>query len=68
MEFNARYDARDGKLVWRFSTIARQGQVGGDTWASFPICSAPQRQRLDLRKFRGSQRARCRGRGSLDNE
>ena len=26
------YDARTGEQVWRFSTIAREGQPGGDTW------------------------------------
>ncbi len=30
------FDARDGKLIWRFSTIAREGQPGGDTWGALP--------------------------------
>ncbi len=30
------YDARTGSLVWRFSTIAREGQPGGDTWGQLP--------------------------------
>jgi len=30
------YDARDGKLVWRFNTIAHKGQAGGDTWGELP--------------------------------
>ena len=30
------YDARTGKQVWRFSTIAREGQPGGDTWGKLP--------------------------------
>ena len=30
------YDARNGEQVWRFSTIAREGQPGGDTWGKLP--------------------------------
>jgi alcohol dehydrogenase (cytochrome c) len=30
------YDVRTGEQVWRFSTIAREGQPGGDTWGSLP--------------------------------
>ena len=30
------YDARTGEPVWRFSTIAREGQSGGDTWGGLP--------------------------------
>ena len=30
------YDARDGKPVWRFNTIAHEGQAGGDTWGQLP--------------------------------
>jgi alcohol dehydrogenase (cytochrome c) len=30
------YDARSGESVWRFSTIAREGQPGGDTWGPLP--------------------------------
>jgi alcohol dehydrogenase (cytochrome c) len=30
------YDARTGEQVWRFSTIAREGQPGGDTWGRLP--------------------------------
>ena len=26
------WDARTGKLVWRFHSVARPGEVGGDTW------------------------------------
>ena len=26
------YDAGDGSLLWRFLTIAREGEPGGDTW------------------------------------
>ncbi|MDQ6666176.1 MAG: pyrroloquinoline quinone-dependent dehydrogenase [Acidobacteriota bacterium] len=26
------FDARTGKLVWRFHTVARPGEFGGDTW------------------------------------
>jgi alcohol dehydrogenase (cytochrome c) len=30
-------DARTGREVWRFNTIARPGQPGGDTWNSAPM-------------------------------
>jgi len=30
------WDARTGEPVWRFSTIAREGQPGGDTWGQLP--------------------------------
>jgi alcohol dehydrogenase (cytochrome c) len=30
------YDAGTGEPVWRFSTIAREGQAGGDTWGELP--------------------------------
>src|SRR4029453_1475895 len=26
------YDAQTGERLWRFNTIAREGQSGGDTW------------------------------------
>jgi quinoprotein glucose dehydrogenase len=28
------FDASSGKLVWTFHTVARTGEVGGDTWAA----------------------------------
>jgi alcohol dehydrogenase (cytochrome c) len=30
--FISAWDARTGKEVWRFYTIAKQGELGGDTW------------------------------------
>ncbi len=30
------YDARTGERLWRFNTIAREGQPGGETWGSLP--------------------------------
>jgi alcohol dehydrogenase (cytochrome c) len=30
------YDVRTGEPVWRFSTIAREGQAGGNTWGRLP--------------------------------
>src|SRR5205814_10067902 len=32
--FISAYDAKTGKEVWRFKTIALQGEPGGDTWGS----------------------------------
>jgi alcohol dehydrogenase (cytochrome c) len=34
--FISAYDANTGKLVWRFYTIARNGEPGGDTWGGLP--------------------------------
>ncbi len=30
--FISAYDANDGSLLWRFSTVAQAGEPGGDTW------------------------------------
>jgi alcohol dehydrogenase (cytochrome c) len=30
-------DGRDGRLLWRTSTLALPGQPGGDTWSDLPI-------------------------------
>ncbi len=30
------YDANNGKLIWKFETIAREGQPNGDTWGGLP--------------------------------
>jgi len=30
--FISAYDADDGSLLWRFSTVAKAGEPGGDTW------------------------------------
>jgi alcohol dehydrogenase (cytochrome c) len=32
--FISAYDAKTGKEVWRFRTVALQGEPGGDTWGS----------------------------------
>jgi alcohol dehydrogenase (cytochrome c) len=32
--FISAYDAQTGKQLWRFHTVARQGEPGGDTWGS----------------------------------
>ncbi len=30
------YDAETGKQLWKFNTIARTGETGGDTWGNVP--------------------------------
>jgi alcohol dehydrogenase (cytochrome c) len=30
------YDANSGKQLWKFNTVARNGQPGGDTWGRLP--------------------------------
>jgi len=34
--FISAYEAGTGKLLWRFFTIARTGEPGGDTWGKLP--------------------------------
>src|SRR5499427_8070479 len=34
--FISAYDAQTGKELWRFDTIASQGNLGGDTWGPLP--------------------------------
>ncbi len=37
--FISAYDAKTGKEVWRFWTVALTGQPGGDTWGGLPDAS-----------------------------
>ena len=30
------YDAKDGRQLWKFGTVALTGEVGGDTWGGLP--------------------------------
>jgi len=34
--FISAYDTQTGKLVWKFYTIAKEGELGGDTWGKLP--------------------------------
>jgi alcohol dehydrogenase (cytochrome c) len=34
--FISAYDAETGRLVWKFHTVARTGEPGGDTWGTLP--------------------------------
>jgi len=34
--FISAYDAETGKLLWKFHTIAKDGEPGGDTWGKLP--------------------------------
>jgi alcohol dehydrogenase (cytochrome c) len=30
------YDTADGKMLWKFYTVAKEGEPGGDTWGKLP--------------------------------
>jgi alcohol dehydrogenase (cytochrome c) len=34
--FISAYDAATGKQLWRFNTVAQQGELGGDSWGKLP--------------------------------
>ena len=34
--FISAFDPANGKLLWRFNTLARSGEPGGDTWGDLP--------------------------------
>ena len=34
--FISAYDAATGKLVWKFNTVARSNETGGDSWGKLP--------------------------------
>lgn len=34
--FISAYDAKTGQLLWKFHTVARTGEPGGDTWGALP--------------------------------
>src|SRR2546427_181183 len=34
--FISAYDAASGRQLWKFQTVAREGQPGGDTWGELP--------------------------------
>jgi alcohol dehydrogenase (cytochrome c) len=34
--FISAYDAQTGKQLWKFNTVAREGEPGGDTWGKLP--------------------------------
>jgi alcohol dehydrogenase (cytochrome c) len=34
--FISAYDAETGKQLWKFNTVAREGEPGGDTWGKLP--------------------------------
>ncbi len=34
--FISAYDAETGKQLWKFQTVAREGEPGGDSWGKLP--------------------------------
>ena len=50
--FISAYDAKTGKEVWRFYTIALEGEPGGDTWGGLPDRLSCGRGNLDHRQLR----------------
>ena len=34
--FTSAYDAETGKQLWKFNTVASEGEPGGDTWGNLP--------------------------------
>jgi alcohol dehydrogenase (cytochrome c) len=34
--FISAYDSKTGKQLWKFETVAREGEPGGDTWGKLP--------------------------------
>ena len=34
--FISGFDASDGRQLWKFSTVAQEGEPGGDTWGNLP--------------------------------
>ena len=34
--WTAAYDVKDGRQIWKFSTVAYTGEPGGDTWGALP--------------------------------
>ena len=58
------YDARNGEQLWRFSTIAREGQPGGDTWGTTARSAARRRRHVDRRQLRSRPEPDVLGRGA----
>jgi alcohol dehydrogenase (cytochrome c) len=55
--FISAYDARTGQLAWRFFTIARTGEPGGDTWGQVARRDARRRRNVDRRQLRSRSQA-----------
>jgi len=58
-----RVRSRNWKTLWRFNTIARAGEPGGDTWAICQTCCAWARK-LDHRQLRSRAEPDILGRGA----
>ena len=50
--FISAYDAATGKQLWRFNTIADDGEPGGDTWGKLPMIVPRGRRDVDHRQLR----------------
>ena len=53
--FISAYDAATGKQLWKFNTVARAGEPGGDTWGKLAD-NLRRRRDLDHRQLRSGSR------------
>ena len=53
---------RDGKQLWKFQTVAREGEPGGDTWGKLPNLLRGGRRHLDHRQLRSRTQSDLLGR------
>ena len=59
--FISAYDADTGKQLWKFNTIARTGEPGGDTWGTRARRVPRRRRHLDHRQLRSRARSHLLG-------
>ena len=62
--FISAYDAATGKQLWRFNTVAQDGEPGGDTWGSADRPVPRGRRDLDHRQLRSRSEPHVLGHGA----